>query len=262
MTLLPPAKQLPGAYCPVQAISAWLPKAATWTRAQAYQKKRTPFPRRLRPHLRRPHASDRTAGHLLLAAMWARPKFVIDAIAAGKKPPFPAPLRARGPEPDDRPQPPRVSQLDKRNVALPTACFDAPVRQALAAFPARKRARRSHDPRCTFTEEQVKGVPLPLGCGVSIVGHQPLHRLRRAVVITNRCLGCGVVRPDAARFDAIHLAAITRKRPSARGQDESHSPYMVKRAARIKGQGTARQTQLKPLFITDVSPPMPFRASA
>ena len=74
-------------------------------------KKREPLPRRLRPHLRRPHASDRTAGHLCWRRCGHRAE-VCDRRHCRRQGSrhFPAPLRARGPEPDDRPQPPRVSR--------------------------------------------------------------------------------------------------------------------------------------------------------
>ena len=47
-----------------------------------------------------------------------------------------------------------------------------------------------------------------------------------------------------------------------RGQDESHSPLHGQACCQDQGQGTAQQTQQKPLFITDASPPMPEKASA
>lgn len=78
-------------------------------------------------------------------------------------------------------------------------------RQALCAEDAQPAQHPVHgegrrDPRCTFTEEQVKKeASRCLGCGVSVVD-------------TNRCIGCGVC-TSRCEFDAIHLAAITRKRP-------------------------------------------------
>lgn len=115
-------------------------------------------------------------------------------------------------------------ELDKRNVALPTACFDAPARQVPAALSGAEACKTFRDPRCTFTEEQVKKeASRCLGCGVSIVD-------------TNRCIGCGVC-TTRCECDAIHLR---RDHPEAtkmiRSEDKMKAilPYKVKRAARIK----------------------------
>ncbi len=75
---------------------------------------------------------------------------------------------------------------------LPKACFDAPVRQVPAALSGAEARKTLRDPRCTFTEEQVKKEASHcLGCGVSAVD-------------TNRCIGCGVC-TTRCEFDAIHL---------------------------------------------------------
>lgn len=115
-------------------------------------------------------------------------------------------------------------ELDKRNVALPTECFDAPARQVPAALPGAQARKTFRDPRCTFTEEQVKmEASRCLGCGVSVVD-------------TNRCIGCGVC-TTKCEFDAIHLR---RDHPEAtkmiRSEDKMKAilPYMIKRAAKIK----------------------------
>ena len=115
-------------------------------------------------------------------------------------------------------------ELDKRNVALPTECFDAPARQVPAALPGAQARKTFRDPRCTFTEEQVKmEASRCLGCGVSVVD-------------INRCIGCGVC-TTKCEFDAIHLR---RDHPEAtkmiRSEDKMKSilPYMIKRAAKIK----------------------------
>ena len=67
-------------------------------------KKREPLPRRLRPHLRRPHASDRTAGHLCWRRCGHRAE-VCDRRHCRRQGSrhFPTPLCTRGSEPDDRP---------------------------------------------------------------------------------------------------------------------------------------------------------------
>ena len=115
-------------------------------------------------------------------------------------------------------------ELDKRNVALPTECFDAPARQVPAALPGAQARKTFRDPRCTFTEEQVKmEASRCLGCGVSVVD-------------TNRCIGCGVC-TTKCEFDAIHLR---RDHPEAtkmiRSEDKMKAilPYIIKRAAKIK----------------------------
>ncbi len=115
-------------------------------------------------------------------------------------------------------------ELDKRNVALPTECFDAPARQVPAALPGAQARKTFRDSRCTFTEEQVKmEASRCLGCGVSVVD-------------TNRCIGCGVC-TTKCEFDAIHLR---RDHPEAtkmiRSEDKMKAilPYMIKRAAKIK----------------------------
>ena len=115
-------------------------------------------------------------------------------------------------------------ELDKRNVALPTECFDAPARQVPAALPGAQARKTFRDSRCTFTEEQVKmEASRCLGCGVSVVD-------------TNRCIGCGAC-TTKCEFDAIHLR---RDHPEAtkmiRSEDKMKAilPYMIKRAAKIK----------------------------
>ena len=105
----PPARATARRILPSRAISAWLPKAAAWTRS-SLSKKRTPSPP-YGQHLQRPHVSDRTAGHLCWRRCGHRAE-VCDRRHCRRQGSrhFPAPLRARGPEPDDRPQPPRVSR--------------------------------------------------------------------------------------------------------------------------------------------------------
>ena len=116
------------------------------------------------------------------------PKFVIDAIAAGKEAAISLHRYVHEGQSLTIGRNRRVyPELDKRNVALPTACFDAPVRQVPAALSGAEARKTFRDPRCTFTEEQVKKE-------------------------ASRCLGCGVC-TTRCEFDAIHLAAITRKRP-------------------------------------------------
>ena len=108
------------------------------------------------------------------------PKFAIDAIAAGKEAAFPAPLRARGPEPDDRPQPPRVSRAGHAQCCP----ADGVLRHAgtAGARSALRRGSVQEVPRPALHVHgkagQKGGVPLPwLRCEHR--RYQPLHRLRR-----------------------------------------------------------------------------------
>ncbi len=153
------------------------------------------------------------------------PKFAIDAIAAGKEAAISLHRYVHEGQSltigrNRRSYP----ELDKSNVALPTECFDAPARQVPAALSGADARKTFRDPRCTFTEEQVKKeASRCLGCGVSVVD-------------TNRCIGCGVC-TTRCEFDAIHLR---RDHPEAtkmiRSEDKMKAiiPYMIKRAAKIK----------------------------
>lgn len=121
------------------------------------------------------------------------PKFAIDAIAASKEAAISLHRYVHEGQSLTIGRNRRVyPELGKRNVALPTACFDAPARQVPAALSGAEARKTFRDPRCTFTEEQVKKVASRcLGCGVSVVD-------------TNRCIGCGVC-TTRCEFDAIHL---------------------------------------------------------
>ena len=148
------------------------------------------------------------------------PKFAIDAIAAGKEAAISLHRYVHEGQSLTIGRNRRVyPELDKRNVALPTACFDTPARQVPAALSGAEACKKFRDPRCTFTEEQVKKE-------------------------ASRCLGCGVC-TTRCEFDAIHLR---RDHPEAtkmiRSEDKMKAilPYMVKRAARIKGAANAAET--------------------
>ena len=153
------------------------------------------------------------------------PKFAIDAIAAGKEAAISLHRYVHEGQSLTIGRNRRsYSELDKSTVALPTECFDAPARQVPAALPGAQACKTFRDPRCTFTEEQVKKeASRCLGCGVSVVD-------------TNRCIGCGVC-TTKCEFDAIHLR---RDHPKAtkmiRSEDKMKAilPYMIKRAAKIK----------------------------
>lgn len=153
------------------------------------------------------------------------PKFAIDAIAAGKEAAISLHRYVHEGQSLTIGRNRRVyPELDKRNVALPTACFDTPARQVPAALSGAEACKKFRDPRCTFTEKQVKKeASRCLGCGVSIVD-------------TNRCIGCGVC-TTRCEFDAIHLRRDHQEATKMiRSEDKMKAilPYMVKRAARIK----------------------------
>ena len=215
----PPARATARRILPSRAISAWLPKAATWTRS-SLSKKENPFPA-VCGHICDGLTLQTAQPDIFVGGDVATgPKFVIDAIAAGKEAAISLHRYVHEGQSLTIGRNRRVyPELDKRNVALPTACFDAPVRQVPAALSGAEARKTFRDPRCTFTEEQVKKE-------------------------ASRCLGCGVC-TTRCEFDAIHLR---RDHPEAtkmiRSEDKMKAilPYMVKRAARIKGAANAAET--------------------
>ena len=209
----PPARATARRILPSRAISAWLPKAATWTRS-SLSKKENPFPA-VCGHICDGLTLQTAQPDIFVGGDVATgPKFVIDAIAAGKEAAMSLHRYVHEGQSLTIGRNRRVyPELDKRNVALPTACFDAPVRQVPAALSGAEARKTFRDPRCTFTEEQVKKeASRCLGCGVSVVDTNRCIGCGVCVVDTNRCIGCGVC-TTRCEFDAIHLAAITRKRP-------------------------------------------------
>ena len=152
------------------------------------------------------------------------PKFVIDAIAAGREAAISMHRYMR----------PNTSltigrnrrdyiEMDKRNVMIPIDKIKAAARQE-AAFDEKKAATKLFaDAHGTLTEEQVKAeTSRCLGCGASVVD-------------PNKCIGCGVC-TTRCRFDAIHLR---RDRPECSNlvpREDTMKvmlPYMAKRAAKI-----------------------------
>lgn len=129
------------------------------------------------------------------------PKFAIDAIAAGKEAAISLHRYVHEGQSltigrNRRSYP----ELDKRNVALPTECFDAPARQVPAALSGAQARKTFRDPRCTFTEEQVKmEASRCLGCGVS-------------ALIPIAALAAVCVRPSASLTPST-CAATTLRQP-------------------------------------------------
>ena len=124
------------------------------------------------------------------------PKFAIDAIAAGREGAISLHRYVHEGQSLTIGRNRRVyPELDKRNVALPTACFDAPVRQVPAALSGAEARKTFRDPRCTFTEEQVRReCARCLGCGATKVD-------------SYLCIGCGLC-TTKCKFDAIHLKKV------------------------------------------------------
>ena len=154
---------------------------------------------------------------------YSGPKFVIDAIAAGRE----------GAISLHRYVQPNTSltigrnrrdfiELDKKNVMLDLGSFDNTPRQRIGYNEAL--AKTFRDNRIAFTEEQVKKETARcLDCGVSVVD-------------PNKCIGCGVC-TTMCDFDAIRLH---RERPECSTMVPTEDkmkvilPYMLKRALKIK----------------------------
>lgn len=155
--------------------------------------------------------------------VYSGPKFVIDAIAAGRQ----------GAESVHRYAQPRctetigrdwreLKELDKDNILLSE--YDKTPRQQHGTDNRIDVRTSFRDARLPFTEEQVKAeTGRCLKCGASVVDE-------------NKCIGCGVCTVNC-RFDAIHLF---REHPEAstmiRSEDKMKGilPYAAKRAIKIK----------------------------
>ena len=138
------------------------------------------------------------------------PKFVIDAIAAGREAAismhrFMRPHTSLTLNRNRR----DYIELDKSKVVLPMEKVKAPERQCEAYE--------------SLTEEQVKfETSRCLGCGASIVDE-------------NRCIGCGLC-TTRCHFDAIHLSRDVPECSNLVPREDSMKvmlPYMAKRAAKI-----------------------------
>lgn len=138
------------------------------------------------------------------------PKFVIDAIAAGREAAISMHryMRPHSSLTLNRNRRDYI-ELDKSKVVLPLDKIKAPERQCEAYE--------------TLTEEQVRfETSRCLGCGASIVDE-------------NRCIGCGLC-TTRCHFDAIHLSRDVPECSNLVPREDSMKvmlPYMAKRAAKI-----------------------------
>ena len=154
--------------------------------------------------------------------VYTGPKFAIDAIAAGRE----------GAESIHRfvhegqsltlaRNLRRFIELDKDNVVIPIAGFDAARRQ-VPAHDASK-ARTFKNDRLPFSEEQVqKEAARCLGCGATVVDE-------------NQCIGCGLC-TTKCEFDAIHLSRDlpeASKMYKAEDKLKAIGPYAAKREIKI-----------------------------
>ncbi len=154
--------------------------------------------------------------------VYTGPKFAIDAIAAGREGAislhrYVHPGQSLTIARDLR----RYTELNKDNIVLDSACFDAPDRQTV--LHDKKKALSMSDDRLVFTEEMVKAeASRCLGCGVSVID-------------TNRCIGCGLC-TTKCRFDAIRLerdAPECSKLLTIEDKMKGIIPYITRRAAKI-----------------------------
>ena len=141
--------------------------------------------------------------------VFSGPKFVIDAIAAGREAAISMHrfMRPKSSLTIDRNRRDYI-ELDKQNVLIPVEKVKAAARQTSDGV---------------FTEEQVKlEASRCLSCGASVVD-------------TNRCIGCGLC-TTRCRFDAIHLSRDNPQCSNLVDRDDGMKvmlPYMAKRAAKI-----------------------------
>ena len=157
--------------------------------------------------------------------MFSGPKFVIDAIAAGREAAISMHRFMR----------PKTSlvlnrnrrdfiELGKKNIVLTPDAVKKPARQE-AGYDEAVDRKTFADFNKTLTEEQVKlETSRCLGCGASVVD-------------PNKCIGCGLC-TTRCMFDAIHLERdlpecsdmVTREE----GKPKKLLPYAAKRAIKIK----------------------------
>ncbi len=154
--------------------------------------------------------------------VYSGPKFVIDAIAAGKEGAlsihkYVHPGNSLTIGRNLR----KFVELDKDNIEVKG--YDTTSRQVPGVDGSIDQKKSFRDARLVFTEEQVrKETARCLGCGASVVD-------------PNKCIGCGVCTTKCA-FDAIHL---NRVHPEASHMYKSEDkfkailPYILKRQVKI-----------------------------
>ena len=140
------------------------------------------------------------------------PKFVIDAIAAGKEAAISIHRYVHEGQTltygrDRR----SYKAIDKSTAAVGIGGFDDTPRQKPANAEAAKARKTFRDLRGTFTEEQLKKeTERCLGCGATVVD-------------TAKCVGCGIC-TTKCKFDAIHLV---RDGDFQSPKVENLAPYMI-----------------------------------
>ena len=168
--------------------------------------------------------------------VYTGPKFVIDAIAAGKmaadalhRIAHPGTHRSEGMNKME------FIALNKEDIYIDPDSYDHSKRQEEGLDATIEQKKSFRDARLTLTEEQVKiETARCLGCGASIVD-------------TNKCIGCGVCTTKCA-FDAIHL---TRDIPEAsvlvpcEKTMKKVLPYMIKRIFAVKKEQRRLKKQEK-----------------
>lgn len=145
--------------------------------------------------------------------VYTGPKFVIDAIAAGRMASEVIHRYVRGAQLDLGRDLQEFIELDKKNIVLDEDQYDRPARQQHGYRTGIDRKNSFRDPRLPFTEEQVHlETSRCLGCGA-------------AVVDQNKCIGCGVCTNRCA-FGAI---TISRERPECTHmiKAEEQMPYIL-----------------------------------
>ena len=157
--------------------------------------------------------------------VYTGPKFVIDAIAAGKMGADALHRIAHpGTSRDEGINKMEFISLDKEDIYIDKDSYDHSDRQEEGLDGSIDQKKSFHDARLCLTEEQVKiETARCLGCGASIVD-------------PNKCIGCGICTTKCA-FDAIHLS---RDIPEASDLVPCEKtmkkvlPYMIKRVFAIK----------------------------
>ena len=115
----------------------------------------------------------------------------------------------------------QFTELDKKNIVLPTESLSKPARNEHGIDKAK--VLTMCDERVTFTEEQIKAeASRCLSCG-------------RSIVDPNKCIGCGVC-TTKCEFDAIHLKRVrpeNSRMVPAEDKFKEIIPYAAKRAVKI-----------------------------